>query len=292
MSQSKEYCPLCQQTTNHKWLFNIKQKSESGDEFRWRKDYHVMECLGCENKQFKLVYSDESMVRFDEGDGYEYQYEEIHYFPAHLRNHSLLEYTYMLPYKLRIVYTETVEALRNNCYLLSAVGLRAIIEAICLEQKIAGRNLETKINNLVKNNLITKNDANRLHSIRFQGNDSVHDIDVPNEEKLRIALEILEHLIKNLYLIDFVANQHLDLIITNYDKFKSLVLRKLVVEEFEPNSELTLKDILGKDFRRIEVAYLNNFVQQLIQEINEGTLSTIALGTNKNDKQYFIKKQP
>ena len=119
-----------------------------------------------------------------------------------------------------------VYSLKNNCYLLSGVGLRAVIEAVCIEQSITGRNLEVKINNLVKNKLITEKDANRLHSIRFLGNDSVHEMDVPNEAKLRAAIEIVEHMLKNLYLIDIEASEHLDTIISNYDDFKALFLRK------------------------------------------------------------------
>jgi len=229
------------------------------------------------------------MVRYDH-DGDEERYDESKYYPKNLPNHVLLENIYVLPDKIRIVYIEAIEALKNNCYLLSGVGLRAIIEATCLNQNISGRNLEIKINNLVKNKLITEKDGNRLHSIRFLGNDSVHEMEVPKEEKLRVALDIVEQLIKNLYLIDIKANKHLDVIITQYDDFKSVVLRKFKESTLNQGDEKSIRELLVKDYRRIEVSYLPNFIQQLLDEITVNTISNISVGKMENGEQHFIKK--
>ena len=106
---------------------------------------------------------------------------------------------------------------------------RAIIESICLDQKITGKNLQIKINKLVQNKLISEKDGNRLHSIRFIGNDSVHEMEVPTEEKLRIALDIAEQLVKNLYLVDIEVNQHMETIISDYEGFRNIVLSKLAM---------------------------------------------------------------
>lgn len=288
MTNTKDYCPNCQQMTNHKCLFNISQGSEHDADFHWQQNYETIQCLGCENIQFRNRYTHEDMYRHTD-DGYEEPYDESKYFPKNLNYHSLLKNIYHLPDKIRIVYIETIEALKNNCYLLSGVGLRAIIEAICIDQNIPGRNLEFKINNLVRNKLITEKDGKRLHSIRFLGNDSVHEMDVPKEEKLKIALDIAEHLIKNLYLIDIDIDQHLDTIISDFEDFKNLFLRRIRATTITAGDEKNIKEILKKDFRRIENSYLSNFTTQLIDEINNNTITTISIGKTENQQQYFIK---
>lgn len=287
-SNSKDYCPNCQQITNHKCLFNVSEGSDHDSDFHWEENYETIQCLGCENIQFRNRYYNEHMYTYtDEGD--EVPYSVSKYFPKTLTNHSLVKNIYHLPNKLRIVYIETIEALKNNCYLLAGVGLRAIIEAICLDQSISGRNLEVKINNLVRNKLITEKDGKRLHSIRFLGNDSVHEMDVPKEEKLRVALEIAEHLFKNLYLIDIEISQHLDTIISEYEDFKNLVIRKIRATTIPVGDELNIKEILKKDYRRVESSYLSNFITQLVDDIGNNLVDTLSVGKLDNNQQYFIK---
>lgn len=288
MNNTKDYCPNCQNITNQKCLFTTQERSENNADFHWEKNYETIQCLGCENIQFRNRYSHEDMIIHTE-DGYEESFYESKYYPKSLANHTLLKNRYHLPEKLKIVYIETLEALLNDCYLLAGVGLRAIIEAICIDQKISGRNLEVKINNLVRNKLITEKDGNRLHSIRFLGNDSVHEMDVPKVEKLRIALDIAEHLLKNLYLIDIDVNQHLDTIISEYEDFKNLILRKFKTTSITQGQEISIKDILKKDFRRIEVNYILNFTTKLVDEIQNNSVTTISIGKLDNNQQFFIK---
>jgi hypothetical protein len=289
MKNSKDYCPKCQTETNHKCIYGKKIKSHPHDDFQWEENYETIECLGCENVQFRIRNSDEGMIHivFDGQDESAEYYDESKYYPKNIANHQLLRDRYELPEKLRVIYIESIESLRNNCYILAGVGLRAIIEAICIDKEIAGRNLEKKINNLVKNKLITEKDGNRLHSIRFLGNDSVHEMDVPSKEKLRIALDIVEHLIKNLYLVDIVANRHLDTIISQYEDFKNLVLRKFMATTIAQGTEISLREILKKDYRRIESSYLSNFESQFIDQV--ATITNISLGKNENNKQFYVK---
>ncbi|MCL1919979.1 MAG: DUF4145 domain-containing protein [Kiritimatiellaeota bacterium] len=287
-SNTKDYCPDCRQITNHKCLFTIRKCSDYDDDFYWEQNYETIQCLGCENIQFRKRFSDESMYRYRE-DGKEESYSESKYYPKNINNHIVFENIYELPRKLRIVYEETLEALKNNCYLLAGVGLRAVIEAICLDRNIIGRNLEIQINNLVRNKLITEKDGNRLHSVRFLGNDSVHEMDVPKEKKLRIALDITEHLIKNLYLIDIHANQHLDTIISEYEDFKNLVLRKFNAPSINSGDEKNIREILKKDFRRIETNCRMNFINQLLNETQNNLITTISVGKYENKEQYFAK---
>lgn len=138
--------------TNYKCLYNVQERSGDYADFQWERNYETVQCLGCENIQFRDRFSHENMFR-ETPDGGEEPYDESKYFPRNLKNHVILKNIYHLPDKLRIVYIETIEALKNNCYLLAGVGLRTIIEAVCINRNILGRNLEIKINTLVRNKL-------------------------------------------------------------------------------------------------------------------------------------------
>lgn len=289
----KDYCPECCIPTNHTILFEKKIGSENDDDFHWHEYYRTIQCNGCDNIQFKVVYGDEHM--FDYKDDVGNYYDDKKYYPHSINGHKPLENSHSIPRKIRIVYSETLEAIKSNCYLLSGVGLRAVIEAVAIEQKITGRTLEVKINNLLRSNLITTRDASRLHGIRFLGNDSVHDMEVPSTIKIRVALDIAENLLKNLYLIDIDANQHLDTIINKYDDFKNMLLRKFSVKN--SGEEKSIKDIFGKDYRRIEPNYIENFTQQILDEINNGVITLItpvSLPTQEidgNTVQLFKKNE-
>lgn len=289
----KDYCPKCKLLTNHTSLHKTTISEEDQHADHWTKDFEVISCNGCDNIQFRTVFFDEYMRGWDDFNNVEYFYDDKKYYPGNLISHQTIKNEFHIPSQIRIVYLETLKAMINGCYILSGVGLRAAIEAVCLEENIKGRSLEVKINNLEKGKLITEKDASRLHSIRFLGNDSVHEMEVPNEKKLRIALDIVENLIKNLYLIDIEANQHLDTIISTFEEFKTLLLKKSKV--LKPGDEKSIKEILGKTFRRIEPTYVINFTQEFIDEINTGKILPLSVGSIKKSSvetqsvQHFVK---
>lgn len=271
------YCTSCTQQTKHTILFSKQESSNRHDDYHWEETYEIIECNGCENKQFRKTYTDESMVAYT--DDYDFNYYNNTCYPNYLIGHRLLSNTYIIPERIRKVYSETLEAFKAKCHLLAGVGFRAVIEAICLEETIAGRNLEQKISNLLKNKMITEKEAARLHSIRFLGNDSVHEMEIPSEKKLYIALEIVEHLLKNLYLIDQDAKSELDTIITNFTEFKDLLFKSIM--KINAGEEKSLKEILNKSYRRLEPTLIQTFTASLITEITSGNLNWLSIGNLK-----------
>jgi hypothetical protein len=89
--------------------------------------------------------------------------------------------------------------------LLAAVGLRAVVEGICEEKSCKGRNLEEKINDLVKRGSLSNDQADFLHLQRFMGNDAAHEIQPPRENELEAALSIIENLLTTLYILPEAA---------------------------------------------------------------------------------------
>ncbi len=291
-SKIDNYCSSCMGVRNHKTLH---EKIEYGSEdYHCRWIYSMVECLGCENISYRSVFEDlESM--HDDHENRQEDYITVHTYPIALQNHRSLKRIWELPDQVKLVYDESLRAFANGCYLLTGVAFRAVIEAVCMDKGIKARNLEVKINKLLSNKFITESEATRLHAIRFLGNDAVHEMLKPKKEVLYLLLDIIEHLLNNLYLIDIEisANRNLKGIITDFYQFNKLLNSKLRL--FSSEDEFTISTLLGRDSRRIKdnIDFLRD---ELIEKINKVEIEYIEIGRTegvkgtKNFKQYFNKK--
>lgn len=286
----KNECRVCKRETNH-IVKVIETKLYSSDDFSYNDDYAIVQCMGCDSLSFRNEYVT-SESGYEDEDGFYNEGASIKIYPPMLNGHKRLDDAWLLPYSIQLMYNESIEALQSGCKVLAGAGFRAIIEAICLDKQITGRDLETKINNLVKNDLITKSERDRLHSIRFMGNDSIHEMKIPSDEQLKLVLYIVEHLISNIYLIDPAARQKLESVIEDYNEFKFL-LRKSV-KKLKSGEDLSLFKILGKDFRRVKES-IHLFEEKLVEEIRSGNFECMVLGDikpksdgSKTMVQYFI----
>jgi hypothetical protein len=127
---------------------------------------------------------------------------------------------------------------------------------------------------MVKKGLITQKESSRLHAIRFKGNDSIHEMEVPKPTQLMIILKTVEHLLNNLYIIDNEINRNLETIIEDYKSFEKLLRFK--ISDFEPGESLSLKKILGKSVRRLNDNF-NLFEKELQNKINSGDFKKISI---------------
>jgi hypothetical protein len=290
MKTIKHYCEQCQGETNHQILASETSVFDDPD-LRIQREYFMLKCMGCEEISFRKETQDFEIMYPNRHNEWEPEiWVEI--FPFPLKNHKPL-YDHLLPDQIRVIYRETLGALKANCNLLAGAGFRAIIEAICIDKKITVKTLEGKINSLSKNGLITDQEAKRLHAVRFLGNDSVHEMAVPTEAALVVVLKIVEHLLDNLYIIDHNTKPFLDTVIADFDEFKKLLVENL--QNFTKGDEYPLAKFLGKDIRRLN-RQQEKFELELIDSINKGNFSLLSLGskkpfgTKKTDIfQHFIK---
>ena len=109
------------------------------------------------------------------------------------------------PIKTKRIYLETLKALHNNTLVLGAIGLRAIIESVCIEQKTKAKVLAKGIDELAESGLLSKKQAEFLHEHRFMGNLAAHEMVAPNATEFIAALDIAETLLKTIYVLPHVA---------------------------------------------------------------------------------------
>ena len=283
-------CNSCGRQTKQTVLFTKTQKElgEDGSFEYGKTHYQVLECNGCETISFRTEEHDFLHEVIDPETGEIEGYElTINNYPYGIKNYKVLKNSYNLPKKIRDVYDQTMLAFKAKSNLLTGVGCRAIIEAICLEENVKGQNLEQKINNLLKNKLITEKEAERLHTIRFLGNDAVHEMEIPPEGKLYLVIEIIEHLLKNLYLIDNDAKYVLDTIIKNYSDFEHLIYE--CSKRMKVGDEKSMIEILGKNIRRI--TNFNELELAFIESLKKGFNDYLKLGEFKSNNNIESESQ-
>ncbi|MFA5777888.1 MAG: DUF4145 domain-containing protein [Candidatus Paceibacterota bacterium] len=192
-------CNHCDNTTNHLVCSSV--------EFSWWNDdiqgidtYEIIRCSGCDSISFRIGSSNSDDVDQDP-DGNLIHPETVEIYPSRLMGRTALEEVYSLPDKVRSMYQETHAALCTKLKILAGIGIRALIEAVCSEEKAKGRTLEKRIDDLVIKEILTKRNADILHKTRLLGNKAVHEIKAPSDIELDVAFDIVENLLETVYII-------------------------------------------------------------------------------------------
>lgn len=280
-------CSSCDRDTFHEVLF---VHVDSIYEYRMDTNHEVVQCRGCKTISFRKVVKDFEGAYPTSEDEWEIP-EDISYFPSVLKGHRELEDIDDIPSPVQDIYAQAVHAIRDELNILAGIGLRATIEAICNERSIAGRTLDKRIDALSRAGLISQKDAERLHAIRFLGNDSAHEIQAVAPKNLLIALRIIEHLLVNIYILDSEADGKLDTIIRTPEKFIEALDKKLLA--LTKGDEFPLAKIFEKDVRRFH-GYLSAHEAALVTAIGSGKYSKLAVGKvdnyagSKDKLQHFI----
>lgn len=209
------HCIECKRSTRHLVTVSLdKTGSESNEREGWSVDwsdrYQVIECQGCETVSFRHQSWFSEAQDFDDDGTTERVYP--------LRNKDAINPRpyHNVPSNLRRIYTELIDCFNNDSPTLCAAGLRALVEGVCAQQGIADGpvelpakgggtqvvrrdNLEGRIAGLQEKGLLTQSSAQTLHEHRYLGNSAVHELARPSSDELKLAIEIVEHVLEQLY---------------------------------------------------------------------------------------------
>ena len=202
-------CPHCGVKTRHKVLASVEREwkyERSGELYMGWEFYQIVQCQGCEQPSFREVngYLEDTILN-ENGVPLFTEYEVL--YPSRLPGRRKLQNSRFLPLEVERIYQETFSALSNRLWILAGIGIRALVEAICRERKAQGSNLSKKIDNLVAQGILTRDGAEVLHSLRLMGNVSAHEMKPYREEDLNAAFEVVEHLLKGVYILPRIAEK-------------------------------------------------------------------------------------
>ena len=211
-------CERCANRTRHVILASVSLDAESEEvpleidghtvyeSLLWYKAwYEIIRCRGCDAITFRRRSFFSEDTEFDSTAELFLPRERVDFYPKRLlKSRGIGELQY-LPETVRKLYSETRSALANAENVLAGIGIRALLDSTCKERSISCHNLKERINNLVKAGLLTQGSADFLQILRDMGNEAAHEGKHHAEEELMTALEIVEHLLKQVYVIPSIA---------------------------------------------------------------------------------------
>lgn len=287
----KSHCRYCGHDTNHNVLSEHTESSR--EEYSFDQAFQIVECLGCNTKSFREVFEEIEHAYQIADDEWEVP-TTIDVYPRFIKGHRTLNGDYYIPSLVRRIYKEVLLAFQEDALILAGLGLRGTVEAVCNDLDVSGRNLEVRISKLATAGYISRKDAERLHGIRFMGNDAAHEIKRPKFEQLNVALRIVEHLLSSVYILEEESQGKIETLITEFDQFKEILDKK--IGEFTTGDELPIVAILGRDIRRVKDS-LVTLEPELISKIDSGEITSLSKGkvekynNSKNDLQHYILSQ-
>ena len=206
-------CPECRRKNKHTVLASADhQYSEDYDEYSTvsgEDNYQVIQC-NCGHFSFRLLNWCSEYQDIDWNGQSETIYPQIDSDELDTKKFKFA------PDIIQQIYFQTIKAFNKECHILCAAGLRGIVEGICAAKGVESgtveyikpdgskkenksKNLDGKICGLAEQAIITKEYADILHEHRFLGNYAVHELTQPSPKELRAAIEIIEHIIEQIF---------------------------------------------------------------------------------------------
>jgi hypothetical protein len=192
---------------NHDVLREFKYEwiEEEEDEYcgeTFSINYQICRCKGCDTVRFRQESWD-TITLDDEGEPEIFSriYPEVS-----SSDRSPIE-MHEFPKQVGRIYSETIIAFNAGALTLAGGGLRAIVEAICLDREVSGRNLQKKIDDLVTKGLLAKPQAELLHEERYIGNAALHEMLPPAKQEIEDGLEVVEGLMNTIYVLPLRAQR-------------------------------------------------------------------------------------
>ncbi|MBT2048444.1 MULTISPECIES: DUF4145 domain-containing protein [Enterobacter cloacae complex] len=221
------FCETCKRNTKHliATSYELTGQEECGPHgytIDWRNSYQVIQCRGCEELSFREEnWCSEDMGFMGDDDFYDGK--TITLYPKRSETTRTPKEFFEVPRKLSNLYRESIDSFNNDSFILTAAGLRAVIEGLCAELKIKdgpvertekgitktvrARNLEGKIAGLKEKGILTAAGAVFLNEHRFMGNEAVHALKKPSREDLSLAIDLVEHCFDTIYVMPAKASE-------------------------------------------------------------------------------------
>jgi hypothetical protein len=212
-------CASCgQRRRKHRVLYE-KTIAIGGDEDQppdQNEHHRLVECMGCETIRYVICVS---VWYTGEPPPWETPESDFKVYPdapgANEKRLPLItldeasgdDGKLLIPVSVWKMYKETIDALNANIRTLAGGGLRATVEAICLDKKIRQGNLQRDIDELAKQNLLTTAQAELLHEERYVGNAALHELETPAAQDIEDGLRIVEGLINTIYILPSKAKR-------------------------------------------------------------------------------------
>lgn len=223
-STKKLHCNSCEKKTNHEYKFVHKRVEYEEDEdsqgllmpiFFETFEYMLWVCLGCDTVVLEEAYMIDDVIE-------SIQYK---YYPRRTLNQRVAKPYRQLDPKITRVYKEIIAGYNEGLYLTCSIGLRALLERICVNEGITDDiawTLTAKLKLLEERKQVLANVVDALYSFKFMGDDAAHKLVAPKKQELDLALDILDDMLNILYELEYTMTEKSK----RLSKYRSLSIRQ------------------------------------------------------------------
>lgn len=211
------HCNKCNHSTNQKVLFENYEKEITQENVKnliidfWTHHYfQILKCGSCNEYAFRKydIWCDDAP-----------DFPELNISVLPKRGSSTIkpiETFHNVPQHIISLYKEVIEAFVNEVNILCAGGIRAVLEAICIDKYVkkgtipeegTKESLKGKIYGLHEKGFITLSHVGILIHHQYLGDKALHQLERPSKEELEIAIDIIGDTLISIYDLEFKGQE-------------------------------------------------------------------------------------
>lgn len=221
------FCNTCKGETNHDIKSSHDQSyyeeyENHGQMFLGyyeETEYSFLVCRGCDTATLEERWTNAAMRGYDGDNIYSFIY---HPKRKNLGDRTAKHFNH-IDKKLNETYREIITSFQEGLGVVTAMGVRALLEAICVIEGIDGKKawgLGEKIGKLKEVSSIPESIIDGLKGIKFIGDDAAHRLNIPEKNSLSLSIDLLESLMTHMYEAKIDLRHKADLFRKAYNKPK------------------------------------------------------------------------
>jgi len=206
-------CGFCEKVTNCVILLEETKNFQESDEHAYLV-LRVTKCLGCDEYTVATLYYSDYCWELDEyGERQMVPDIEIIYPKGYKDDNKKTEKDKFIesfklkikqledfcPYGIILLINECTTAYNNNLNMLTTVGFRMVVDAICQEKEKNGEISKAKRDELLEKGHISENQKRILEKIVDFGNDAAHQFKPLENKDIESCLDAIEAILNNIY---------------------------------------------------------------------------------------------
>lgn len=202
----KIYCNTCKGETNHDIKSTHAQSyheefEDHGQRFLGyyeETEFRFLICRGCDSATLQEKWTCSGMHDHNGNEIYSYNY-----YPKrkNLGEREAKKFHHV-DKKLNDSYKEIITAFQQGLEIVTAMGVRALLEGICVIEGIDDKEawgLAKKIEKLKYSPNIPDSIIDGLNGLKFIGDDAAHRLNAADKHTLSLSIDLLESLLTHLY---------------------------------------------------------------------------------------------
>ncbi len=220
----KIFCNTCKLETNHVLIKSHERylSSEQGEHFELSEWADYPEALLSENHNTIYLYQfwvcrgcdtatlqESSSLKMLVNETTKQAFWVYTFHPKRATDHFFIKNFIDMPPGLWVIYYELIQSFNAELLILTSIGLRALLEGICVDKGITdkdARGLKGKLTELDKRQHLPSGIVKNLDSFKFIGDNAAHKLEAPTIQNLKLAIEVMEELLSFLYSLNTKAS--------------------------------------------------------------------------------------